>query len=117
MTLLSDDRPDPERVLANAEIALAEAQAAGPGSVRYFREDLRREVERREALFAELLHGLDAGEIVPFFQPQVDLATGGFAASRRWRAGSIPSRGCWRPTRSSTSPSRPTSPSGSASWC
>ena len=88
VTLLSDDRPDPERVLANAEIALAAAQAAGPGSVRYFRDELRREVERREALFTALLHGLDAGEIVPFFQPQADLATGGFVgfeALARWQ--------------------------------
>ncbi|MFO1140995.1 MAG: bifunctional diguanylate cyclase/phosphodiesterase [Amaricoccus sp.] len=88
VTLLSDDRAEPERMLANAEIALAAAQAAGPGSVRYFREDLRLAVERREALFAELLHGLDAGEIVPHFQPQLDLASGGFAgfeALARWQ--------------------------------
>ena len=88
ITLLDDDRPEAERALANAEIALAAAQAAGPGSVRYFREDLRLAVERREALFAELLHGLDAGEIVPHFQPQLDLATGaftGFEALARWQ--------------------------------
>ncbi len=88
ITLLSDDRPEAERALANAEIALAAAQAAGPGSVRYFREELRLAVERREALFAELLHGLEAGEIVPHFQPQLDLATGaftGFEALARWQ--------------------------------
>ena len=88
VTLLSDDRPDTERALANAEIALAAAQAAGPGTVRYFREDLRREVERRETLFAELMQGLDRGEVTAFFQPQVDLATGafaGFEALVRWQ--------------------------------
>ncbi len=88
VALLSDDRPDSERALANAEIALAAAQAAGPGSVRYFREDLRRAVERRETLFAELVQGLDAGQIVPFFQPQIEVASGalaGFEALVRWR--------------------------------
>ncbi len=88
VTLLSDDLPDSERVLANADIALAAAQNAGPGHVRYFREDLRHEVERREALFADLVHALDADEIMPFFQPQLDFATGafcGFEALARWR--------------------------------
>ncbi len=92
VTLLSDDRPDSERALANAEIALNAAQAAGPGSVRYFREDLRLEVERRETLFAELVQGLDRGEVVPFFQAQVDVATGafaGFEALVRWHHPSL----------------------------
>ena len=88
VTLLSDDSPEAERVLANAEIALAAAQAAGTGHVRYFRDDLRRESERREALHAELLEGLDAEALVPFFQPQLDVATGalaGFEALVRWQ--------------------------------
>ena len=88
VTLLSDDRPDSERALANAEIALAAARATGPGGVRYFREDLRREVERREELFAALMQGLDRGEVTAFFQPQVELATGafaGFEALVRWQ--------------------------------
>ena len=87
VTLVSDDRAEPERILANAGIALAEAQRAGPGSVRYFRESLRVEVEERETLFAELVAGLDRHELVPFFQPQVDLATGafsGFESLVRW---------------------------------
>jgi diguanylate cyclase (GGDEF)-like protein len=88
VTLLSDDGPDPDRILTNAAIALAEARGAGSGNVRYFRESLRQEVERRETLFAELLRSIDNGEIVPYFQPQLDLATGGFAgfeALARWR--------------------------------
>ena len=98
VTLLSDDRPDPERVLANAEIALAAAQAAGPGSVRYFREDLRIEVERREALFAELLQALEAGQIVPHFQPQADLGDRGACGVRGAGAlGASRSAGCWSP--------------------
>lgn len=88
VTLFSDDLPEAERALANAEIALIEAQEAGAGSVRYFSEGLRVEAERREKMFAELLAGLDRGEFVAFFQPQVDLATGalsGFEALVRWR--------------------------------
>ena len=62
--------------------------------------------------------GSTRGEIVPFFQPQVDLATG---ALRRLRGAGALAASRARPARaarpSSTSPSRPTSPSGSASWC
>jgi len=96
VTMLSDDEPEADRVRTNAEIALAEAQGAGPGSVRFFRESLRTEAEQRETLFAELLGGLERGELVPFFQPQIDLATGafaGFEALVRWmhpRRGLLP---------------------------
>jgi diguanylate cyclase (GGDEF)-like protein len=88
VTLLSDDGADPGRIVANANIALAAAKAAGCGMVRYFRESLRVEVERRETLFTELLAGLDRDEIVPHFQPQIDLVTGAFAgveALVRWQ--------------------------------
>ncbi len=88
VTMLSDDRPDAERALGNAEIALSEAQEAGSCAVRYFRESLRAEAERRATMFSEMIAGLDRGEFVPFFQPQIDLATGvlsGFEALVRWR--------------------------------
>ena len=88
VTMLSDDLPEPERALANAEIALTEAREAGSCNIRYFSEGLRAEAERRAKMFAEMLAGLDRGEFVPFFQPQVDLAAGtfsGFEALVRWR--------------------------------
>jgi len=88
VALLSDDHADPDLLLGNAGIALAEAQGAGTGSIRYFREDLRLAVERREILFTELLSGLENGEVVAFFQPQIDLRTGGFCgfeALVRWQ--------------------------------
>lgn len=88
VALLSDDHADADLLLGNAGIALAEAQGAGTGSIRYFREDLRLEVERREILFTELLSGLETGEVVAFYQPQIDLRTGtfcGFEALVRWQ--------------------------------
>ena len=87
VTLLSDDEPDAERIQANAAIALADAQASGVGTIRYFSESQRAEVERRERLYNELSAGLERGEIIAFFQPQIDLATGavsGCEALVRW---------------------------------
>ena len=88
VTLLSDDQPDPDRILANARIALGEAQGVGTGNVRYFRDGLRAEVERRETLYTELLAAIDTGELIPFFQPQIALETrafAGFESLIRWQ--------------------------------
>lgn len=88
VTLMSDDEADPDLILANAAIALAEAQNEGSGLVRYFSESQRDEVERRETLYEELTHGLENGEIIAYFQPQIDLQSGkfvGFEALVRWQ--------------------------------
>ena len=87
VTLVSDDLPLPDRIIANAEMALAAAQAADPGSVRHFDARLRREIERRETLYSELTTALETGQLVAFFQPQIALGTGaftGFEALVRW---------------------------------
>ncbi len=97
VTLVSDDEPEPDRILGNAEIALLEAQDAGSGNIRYFRKSLRAEAEQRETFYAEMVSGMARGELVPFFQPQIDLATGavaGFEALVRWRH---PTRGLLAP--------------------
>ncbi len=97
MALLSDDEPDADRMQANAAIALADAQASGVGTIRYFSESQREEVERRERLYSDLVAGLERGEIIAYFQPQVDLATGmisGCEALVRWEH---PTRGLLSP--------------------
>ena len=84
-------------MLANAEIALAAAQAAARPRPLLPR-DLRREVERREALHAELLAGLDAGRdraVLPAADRPRD--RGASPASRRWSAGSTRSHGLLTP--------------------
>lgn len=97
VTLVSDDAADPDRILANAGIALGEAQATGSGCVRYFREKLRREVEARATLHGEITAGLERGEFRAVFQPQLSLATDtfcGFEALVRWNH---PERGLLTP--------------------
>jgi diguanylate cyclase len=80
-------RPGVDRLMANAELALAHAREAHSG-IGYYGLGLRAEAERREVLKRELRRGLEHGEIVPFFQPQVSLATSallGFEALARWQ--------------------------------
>jgi diguanylate cyclase len=97
VALVSDDDLTPERLLANASVALGEARQASTGSIRYYSDHMRIDVERREALCAELMEGLERGEVVPFFQPQVALETRelvGFEALARWQH---PARGTLAP--------------------
>ena len=101
VTLLSDDSPEGERVLANAEIALAAAQAAGTGHVRYFRDDLRREVRAARGAACRAARGArrrGAGAVLPAAARRRDRGArrlrgaGALAASapRPARAGRLP---------------------------
>jgi diguanylate cyclase len=97
VALVSDGDLTPERLLANASVALGEARQASTGSIRYYSDHMRVEVERRETLCGELMEGLERGEVVPFFQPQVALGTRelvGFEALARWQH---PTRGTLAP--------------------
>jgi diguanylate cyclase len=97
VSLLSDDRPEVERLLHNAEIALVQARQHGSGGIRYFCERMRAEMEQREMLCAEFLAGLERGEIVPYFQPQLRLADGGFLGFEALARWNHPERGVLLP--------------------
>lgn len=74
-------------MFAAAEAALAEAKAAGPGSIRSFTPRMRRATLRLRELAAEIDSALADGQIRPWFQPQIRLDTGevtGFEALARW---------------------------------
>jgi len=76
-----------EARLAAAESALAEAQAAGPGSVRAFTRTMRPRVSVPDNLVKEVVKALEQGQVRPWFQPQISTDTGaltGFEALARW---------------------------------
>ncbi|UWQ14787.1 bifunctional diguanylate cyclase/phosphodiesterase [Aliiroseovarius sp. M344] len=77
-----------EALLAAAESALGVAVLAGPGSIRAFSNGMAARVGRSEHNRDELSRALDAGEIRPWFQPQVSVKTGrvsGCEALVRWQ--------------------------------
>jgi diguanylate cyclase (GGDEF)-like protein len=85
----------PEKLLANADIARARARKEG-GSV-YFSIGMRERLAARRQTAQELLQALVRDEIEPYFQPQIDAASGrltGFEALVRWRH---PERGVLNP--------------------
>lgn len=75
-------------LLAHADSAQYRAKQAGRNRVEVFDIALRDSLLRRLSEEAALRAALTAGEIVPYFQPQVDLSTGaiiGAEALARWQ--------------------------------
>ncbi len=77
-----------EELLANADLALYRAKAAGRGTHMFFNRQIRDEIETRRSLQAELERAVERHEFELFYQPQVRLADGrlvGVEALIRWR--------------------------------
>ncbi|MEY8098858.1 putative bifunctional diguanylate cyclase/phosphodiesterase [Falsihalocynthiibacter sp. S25ZX9] len=84
-------------MLEAAECALFEARRHGPGGLRAFSPEMKKKAEDQSALIGEVGAALEAGQIQPWFQPQVSTDTGeisGFEALARW---SHPTRGIVSP--------------------
>ncbi|MGF9763437.1 EAL domain-containing protein [Microvirga sp. 0TCS3.31] len=78
---------DPAGLMKSADIALYRAKAQGRNRVLPYSPAMRREIEKRVSLGAELREGLARNQIAPFYQPKICLATGrivGFEALARW---------------------------------
>ena len=65
----------PADLLKDADIALFEAKAQGRGRVVIYCPTLRQAVEERVSLLEEVREALPKGQIVPFYQPKVRLAS------------------------------------------
>ncbi len=86
-----------EALLRRADIAMRAARLAGRGRIAWFDDSMQRELSQRIEIEAGLRAAIPAGEIVPWFEPQVELATGalrGFEMLARWER---PGRGVAMP--------------------
>ena len=88
---------DASGLLAAADMAMYAAKAAGPGQVRLFRPEMRRALDDRLHLEAELSTALREDQFELHYQPYVNIETGtitGAEALVRWRH---PTRGLLLP--------------------
>ncbi len=79
--------PSGEAMLEAAVQALTEARRNGPSAIRAFTSEMQKTVATRHAMVEEVSAALEAGQIIPWFQPQVSTDTGrvtGFEALARW---------------------------------
>jgi diguanylate cyclase (GGDEF)-like protein len=75
------------QLMANADFALYAAKRSGGNTVRAFEPALRAEQKREVSMLRRARTALENGWVLPFYQPQVALATGqvrGFEVLLRW---------------------------------
>lgn len=80
---------DAEEMIRRAEMAARLAELSGPGEIRGWTPDMRADLDRRAATADAVARALAAGEIRPWFQPQVSTDTGditGVEALARWES-------------------------------
>jgi diguanylate cyclase (GGDEF)-like protein len=81
------DADSPEDLLVHADLALYDAKKRGRGGLAFFSAELRRELEHRKQLEAELQQAIRTEAFDVHFQPQIRLKDGriaGVEALMRW---------------------------------
>jgi EAL domain-containing protein (putative c-di-GMP-specific phosphodiesterase class I) len=88
VTLFPDDGDDAESLLKNADTAMYRAKAGGRSQVVFFEENMNREAVARMMLDRDLRAAIERGELVLYYQPQIDLKTNAIVSCEalvRWR--------------------------------
>lgn len=78
----------PTELLKDADLALYAAKAQGGNRAVFYTPDMRHRIEQRATVTREIQEAVRLGEIVPYYQPKIDLASGqviGFEALARWQ--------------------------------
>ncbi|RZF64949.1 EAL domain-containing protein [Sphingomonas populi] len=87
VSLYPADGAESDTLRKNADLALYDAKAEGGGALRYFRGELRLQMQQRLSMLSIARDALDRDLILPYYQPKIDLRTGrivGFEALLRW---------------------------------
>ncbi|MBR9973408.1 bifunctional diguanylate cyclase/phosphodiesterase [Magnetospirillum sulfuroxidans] len=87
VALFPRDGEDAETLIKNAEAALQRAKSQGPATLQFFTKEMSARASKTLSLQNKLRRGLEHGEFIPYYQPQVDLLTGivvGMEALVRW---------------------------------
>jgi diguanylate cyclase (GGDEF)-like protein len=97
IAIFPGDGGDYQALLRNADAAMYAAKGESRNAHKFYAPELRRTVARKPALDEELSRGLENGEFVLEYEPQVDVGTGrvvGAEALIRWQN---PKRGLLSP--------------------
>ena len=72
ITLFGDQRGDIDELMKQADIAMYQAKGAGRNALRFFDPELQAANKARASLEADLHQGIQQGQILVHYQPQVD---------------------------------------------
>jgi diguanylate cyclase (GGDEF)-like protein/PAS domain S-box-containing protein len=89
---------DTESLLRTADMAMYHAKRAGAGRFLFFAADMEEELREKTVFKVRLKQAIEGGEIIPFYQPLVDLRSGrliGMEVLARWQH---PERGVLPPS-------------------
>ncbi|WP_404333505.1 putative bifunctional diguanylate cyclase/phosphodiesterase [Sphingomonas sp. MMS12-HWE2-04] len=81
------DSTNAEELLRSADVAMYDGKRAGKGVYRFFHAEMDERLRARARMEADLRAAIEAGEIIPHFQPVISLAENrivGFEALARW---------------------------------
>ncbi|HEY0572133.1 MAG TPA: EAL domain-containing protein, partial [Enterovirga sp.] len=87
LSITRADCGDVDGLLRRANIAMHSAKGAGGDRAVWFDNSMESLLKARNEVEAGLRRGIPRGEFVPYYQPQIDLATGrlcGFEVLARW---------------------------------
>jgi diguanylate cyclase (GGDEF)-like protein len=87
VALAPQDGVEPVELMRKADIALYRAKTQGRSALRFFEPEMDAQIQERDGIERALRAAVDAGDIQPFYQPLIDLKTGGvrgFEALARW---------------------------------
>jgi diguanylate cyclase (GGDEF)-like protein len=82
------DATEEEDLIRKADMALYRVKQTGRGLIRAYDASLDTDIDERAQLEAEFRQGIRSGDIIPYFQPLVNLDTGhpyGFEVLSRWQ--------------------------------
>ena len=98
---IADGAPhdDPELALRGADAALHHAKQLGRARAHRFDDHLRNQDRDRQMVQTDLAHGLEHGQIVCHYQPEIDLATGQVICMEALARWNHPTEGLLSPDR------------------